>query len=301
MILISLIGEQPIPNLLPILHLRPAENVFVCSDRTQAAAHRLQRLLPAGCCCELFPVDAYAIEETRQALLDRVQRAGWTPGEIAFNLTGGTKPMSLAAYLAAAHLRSPWMYLQTEGKQSRLYRYTFDADGAASAPVPERVPDLLDIDTYLRAHVQDYQETGFAKGEDGRRFEEAIYAVLQPPVVDEVKVGVKFLGVVDLDLVVRCGNQVGIIEAKAGKGAKTGIDQLSTAGEQRYLGTYTGKFLILGKRWNPTETNLRRLADVQRVTVIELPGYDAATGQLSPEDQALLAQTVCRQLGRKPA
>ncbi len=301
MILISLIGEQPVPNLLPILYLQPAKNVFVYSDRTKAAAERLRRLLPAGCEWEPLPVDAYAVEETRQALLDHVQRAGWTPGDITFNLTGGTKPMSLAAYLAAAHLQAPWIYLQTEGKQSRLYRYTFDADGAASAPATELLPDLLNIDMYLRSFVTEYQETGFAKSEEGRRFEEAVHDALKPPVVDEVKVGVKLLGVVDLDLVVRCGNQVGIIEAKAGKSVKPGIDQLSTAGEQRYLGTYTEKLLILGKRWNPTETNLRKLANAQRVTVIELPSYDAATGQLSAEDRIYLAQMVCERLGRKLA
>lgn len=300
MILISLIGEQPIPNLLPILHQRPATAILVHSAFTEPAAKRLCRLLPTSCQGDLWLVDAYAVEATRQALLDRMHETGWAAGDIVFNLTGGTKPMSLAAYLAAAHLRAPWMYLQSEGKQSRLYRYTFDPDGAASAPEPELVPGLLDIDTYLRSFVADYQETGFANAEDGGRFEEAICAALQPPVVDEIKVGVKLLGALDVDFVVRCGNQVGIIEAKTGKGVKKGIDQLNTAGEQRYLGTYTEKILVSDQQWGHTRSNLKELAAARRVAVVELPSY-SATGQLSAEDRALLAETVCRQLGRKRA
>jgi hypothetical protein len=46
MILISLIGEQPIPNLLPLRHQPPEVAVLVYSDFTEKAAHRLAKLLP---------------------------------------------------------------------------------------------------------------------------------------------------------------------------------------------------------------------------------------------------------------
>ena len=49
MILLSLIGEQPIPNLLPILHFAPSSVALAYSDFTEEAAERLKKLLPATC------------------------------------------------------------------------------------------------------------------------------------------------------------------------------------------------------------------------------------------------------------
>ena len=140
--------------------------------------------------------------------------------------------------------------------------------------------------------------TGFAKDEasKGTRFERAIHAALEP-VVDEIAVGLKLLGVVDVDFVVRCANQVGIIEAKTGSGVKKGIDQLSTAGEPRYLGTYTQKILVSDQVWDHTLSNLRELAEARRIEVIELPSF-AASGHLSAEDAETLRRRVCKVLGR---
>ena len=132
MIMLSLIGEQPIPNLLPLRHQPPEVAVLVYSDFTEKAARRLGKLLPQGCQVEYCPVSAYDIAAAKQELLGLVAAKGWAPASLLFNLTGGTKPMSLAAYLAAAELRAPFLYLQSEGKQTRLYRYEFDAAGRAA-------------------------------------------------------------------------------------------------------------------------------------------------------------------------
>jgi hypothetical protein len=298
MILVSLVGEQPIPNLLPILYLQPAVAVLVHSGLTRPAADRLSSLLPACCgSCAWQVDDPYDIERIRADLSERLAGEGWSAGDLVFNLTGGTKPMSFAAYLVASGLRASFVYLQTEGKQSRLYHYAFDTSGAPCPPEWKPLPVLLDIDTYLRVFVKAYQVTGYANAEDGGLFERAIHEALMPPVVDEILVGVKLLGAVDVDFVVRCGNQIGIIEAKTGKGVKKGIDQLNTAGGQRYLGTYTEKVLVSDQHWDRTRSNLRELAEARRVEVIELPSF-AATGELSAEDKASLANQVRARLGR---
>jgi hypothetical protein len=298
MILISLIGEHPIPNLLPIRHQPPEIAVLVYSDFTEKAARRLGKLLPRGCQVELCPVSAYDIAAAKQQMLGLVATRGWGPASLLFNLTGGTKPMSLAAYLVAAELRAPFLYLQSEGKQTRLYRYEFDALGVPHVATDELLPNLITIDDYLRAFVDEYQLTGIAKDESskGTRFERAIHTALEP-VVDEIAVGLKLLGVVDVDFVVRCANQVGIIEAKTGSGVKKGIDQLSTAGEQRNLGTYTQKLLVSDQVWDHTLSNLRELADARRIEVIELPSF-STEGSLSVEDGEKLTQRVCKSLGR---
>ena len=49
---------------------------------------------------------------------------------LTFNLTGGTKPMTPAAYRLAQECSSLFVYFQTEGNRSCLYRYAFGSDGA---------------------------------------------------------------------------------------------------------------------------------------------------------------------------
>lgn len=297
MIMISLIGEQPIPNLLPIRYQPPAVAVLVYSDLTKKAAERLRKLLPPGCQAVDCPVSAYDIEAIRQALVKLIKDKGWGVPDLLFNLTGGTKAMALAAYLAAAEKQADFLYLQSEGKQTRLYRYKFAAPGTPHVADDSLLPGLLTIDDYLRAFVDSYQLTGFANEQEGGLFERAIHAALQPA-VDEIVVGAKLLGALDVDFVVRCANQVGIIEAKTGPGLKKGLDQLGAAGEQRYLGTYTQKILVSDQQWNHTRSNLRELAEARRIEVIEVPSF-GAQGQLSAEDAARLAQKACACLGKR--
>ncbi len=299
MVLVSLIGEQPIPNLLPVRYQAPDVVVLVHSDFTEAAAHRLEPLLPVGCEAVCCLVSAYDIEATRGDLMKLVKDRGWKADELVFNLTGGTKAMAMAAFLAAAEVQAPFLYLQSEGKQTRLYRYAFDAKGRPQVVEDLLLPGLIKIEDYLRAFLGDYQPTGFAKDKKGRRFEQAIHAVLEPA-VDETLVGVKLMGALDVDFVVRCDNQVGIIEAKIGGGVKKGIDQLNTAGGQRYLGTYTQKMLVSDQVWDDSRSNLRELAQARRIEVIELSSF-GDQGQLSAEDSEKLVSEVCRCLGRRKA
>jgi hypothetical protein len=102
---------------------------------------------------------------------------------------------------------------------------------------------------------------------------------------------------VDVDFVVRCAHQVGIIEARTGSGVKKRIDQLSTAGEPRNLGTYTQKLLVSDQVWDHTLSNLRELAEARRIEVIELPSF-AESGHLSAEDAEASRRRVCKVLGR---
>jgi hypothetical protein len=295
MVMISLIGEQPIPNLLPLRYQPPDVAALVYSDFTERAAKRLTRLLPRGCTPWLLSVSAYDIEAIRRAIAGLIAEQKWAPADLVLNLTGGTKAMALAAYLAAAEQRADFLYLQSEGKQTRLYRYAFDEAGSPRLAADSLLPGLITIDDYLRAFVEDYHLTGFANDLEGGLFEKAIYNALDP-VVDQIVAGVKLMGALDVDLVVRCDNQVGIIEAKTGGGVKKGIDHLNTAGGQRYLGTYTQKILVSDQVWNHTRSNLRELAEARRIEVIELPSF-SAQGTLADEDTAMLVRRVRECLG----
>lgn len=295
-VLISLIGEQPIPNLLPLKHFKPAASLVVHSNLTQKAASRLKTLTGAEVVFWPLVVDAYDIHQIQTALLDEIYRKDIEPQQLIFNITGGTKPMSLAAYIVAAQLGAPVIYLQSEGKQSRLYRYEFQ-DGVPVLAEDSILPGLITIDVYVRAHVDGYTLRGFASNPEGSAFERTIHDALRP-CVDELLVGVNLQGVVDMDLVIRCANQVGILEAKLGPhGIKKAIDQLNTAGGQKYLGTYTAKFLVSDQHWDESFSNLKELAGARQITVIELPGY-AREHALSETESVLLRTAILKGLGK---
>jgi len=245
----------------------------------------------------MLPTDPYDIERIAGDLEQRIREEGWADSELVFNLTGGTKTMVLAAYRIAESRRAPFVYLQSEGRRSILYRYEFGDHGYRKAR-DEVLPALLTINDYIRAHVGRDPEQMRPKEDLGARFEAAIRDALQG-CVDEVKQGVILGGALELDLVVRLGNQVGVIQAKTGEKAKKkeGLDQLNAACGRENLGTYTAKILTVNQRWDETLENLRELAGAWNITVIELPSFTPDSPSLSPEDQERLRREVRRVLG----
>jgi len=289
--MVSLIGEQPIPNLLPIKYEKSSHVVLVYTDLTKRVCDNLIRVLePEN---KTFPmhVSPFDISEIRLKIRHCVQEQGWDASCLIFNLTGGTKAMMIAAYEVAREMGCPVIYLQSQGAKSFLHRHRFSEEGLEPEPdSPEEIPGLLTLDEYLRAHLGDFQATGF-----GHPLEEKVYTVLKPH-VSEIKAGIKHGGAVDIDLAMRWGNQVGIAEVKTGRKAKGkgGIDQLTTAGARAYLGTYTKRFLILDRELG---SDLRELAEMHNITVIELPS--AQSGDLSEADKKKLIAEVTRKLGKE--
>lgn len=300
MVTISLIGEQPIPNLLPLRCQPPDVAVLVHTNLTGDAARRLGHLLPEICEVLFCLVSPYDISQIVRHLRALIEEHGWVSGDLLFNLTGGTKAMALAAYLLAAERRAPFLYLQSEGKKARLYRYEF-VGGAMPQVVDDRLlPGLITIDDYIRAYAGEYHITGFSSGDAGAPFERAVFAALEP-VVDEIVAGVRLTQALEIDLVLRCENQVGIAEVKTGREIKKGIDQLNTAGGQRYLGTYTSKVLISDHCWEAEGwSNLKELAEARRIAVVEAPSF-RLSGVLSADEIAQIRRTICGQLGREVA
>lgn len=286
-VMIELVGEQPIPNLLPVKYLKPSVLVLVRTDRTKLVAERLRCMLQAQ--VELVNADPYNIAKLLKQLGDLIETRGWKSDQLLFNITGGTKLMSLAAFHLAARLGSPCVYLQTEGGRSLLHSYRFregelrQADGG-----PREIPSTLTLDEYLRAHLGEYK-VGSPRNES----EHCILCALRPA-MDEIMPSVTHGGALEIDLVVRCANQVGIAQVKTGRKASgsIGINQLNTAGEQRYLGTYTHKFLMLDRDLEP---NNRKLAEEHCITTIVLETLQS--GDLSDPDKERLVRTVRDALG----
>jgi len=267
--MVLLTGEQPIPNLLGVRHVDPASVLLVESERTKTVGDRLVGLL--GRRVErLLVKDPYDLVAVQECISDRLQKLGWAD-QVVFNLTGGTKLMALAAYSLAQRLERPWIYVRSEGGRSLIYRYNSDGEPIGR---PEEAASLITVDDYLRAHLGKY-DTGAKPGaqdeeQAGKWFEDLVARELRGwSYLDEVIANVRYGEALELDLVLRKGNQVGVAELKSGTEAyhKKGIDQLSTATEQRYLGTYTRRFLIIDRPLGP---DLRDLAEQHRIRVIQL-------------------------------
>ncbi len=285
-VMIALIGEQPIPNLLPIRYEEPDRVMLVYTERTEKGFERLKDLLGATKIDPLKIDSPYDIFSILRDLRRSINDNGFDCSSIIFNLTGGTKPMAFASYRLAEEFSSPFLYLQSEGGKSLIYRYEFSS-GAAQLIKRDVIPDVLSIDDYLKAHLGSYNE---AVPKDP--FEMLVKEALVNS-VSETASSINH-GALEIDLVIRCGNQIGIAEVKTGKKArkKEGIDQLNTAGEQRYLGTYTRKFLIVDREIGSQN---RALAEAHRINVIEL--CSGENGELSSEDKEKLVRTIRKDLG----
>lgn len=285
-VMIALIGEQPIPNLLPIRYEKPDRVMLVYTDRTEKSYERLKDLLGAAKIDPLKIQSPYDIFSILRDIRISINDMSYDSSSIIFNLTGGTKPMAFASYHLAEELSSPFLYLQREGGKSLIYRYEF-SKGSAQLIKRDVIPDVLSIDDYLKAHLGNYKE---AVPKDP--FEMLVKDALIGS-VSETASSINH-GALEIDLVIRCGNQIGIAEVKTGKKArkKDGIDQLNTAGEQRYLGTYTRKFLILDRE---VGSQNRALAEAHRINVIEL--CSGESGDLSPEDKEKLVLSIRKDLG----
>lgn len=292
--LLSIVGEQPMPVLLPDRFVRPERTLLVCTGRSRPVAERLQKLLPHAAIEETDPYDLPRI-------LARLVELAPADAPILVNLTGGTKMMMLGAFALTMQRGWDFVYLESEHRPAMLYRYSF-ASGGLRRKEGTPLPTLITTADYLNAHLPGFRSEGFncdAAGflTDGGRLEQAIHDALRPH-VDEVLASVRPEGVanqIEMDLVIRVGNQVGVAEIKLGGGEerpKQGIDQLSTATSREYLGTYTARFLITANR---LAASVMQLAQEKRVDVVTLREYRLGAA-LTPGDQQLLVRAIRQRL-----
>lgn len=296
--LVELLGPQPILNLLPMRYLQPDEILFAGTKETQDISRHLQSLMQDQATIQQtelrLPHDPFEVQKT---IAKKLRKLGWEAGDVVFDLSDGTKAESFGVVRLARDISSPVVDVELIGGRYRLRRFV-PKDGYMVFDSDTVLPELITIGDYLRAYLPGYEVGGAARDESGRvdiggRFEETIYRTLEPH-VDEILAGVRPAGVsdqIEIDLVVRRGNRVGIVEAKTGV-KKAGIDQLSTAGNPKYIGSHILKFLVTG-RYLPRAHKM--LAIAEGVRVVELPGYQD-NRRLPEQEERLLVDTVVRAL-----
>jgi len=145
-VLLILVGEQPMPSLIPVLQYRPDVAVFLHSGRTASqvddvcAALELVPGLEAIACARV-PIDpAHFIrsaEVISQVLTD------YPGSQFLFNLSGGTKLMALSLYRAA---ESKGEVIYVSADDECILRWQPQA--IVEEPIAVQVPAAV----YLRAH-----------------------------------------------------------------------------------------------------------------------------------------------------
>jgi hypothetical protein len=113
---LALVSQQATPNITPALDLdfRPREVVLLVSpDMIRQADALAEVLIVSGLKVSRWPIeDAWDIEHVRDRVLSFLSAR---EGEaIALNATGGTKPMSIAAYEVFRSLEQPIFYVHPE-------------------------------------------------------------------------------------------------------------------------------------------------------------------------------------------
>lgn len=116
--LIQLISEQTMQNLLPVLRLKPARLVHLATPRTAArSAWIAEAVRQSNCPVELETLTLSAMpgmRETMRATLAAIEQAAARDETPLVNFTGGTKLMSIGAYVAALKHQTPSFYVDTQ-------------------------------------------------------------------------------------------------------------------------------------------------------------------------------------------
>ncbi|MGZ8905929.1 MAG: Card1-like endonuclease domain-containing protein [Methylobacter sp.] len=111
-----LVSAQAVPNITPILddNFKPGKVVMLVSPDMRHRADWLESVIKKhGVTTERWPItDPWDIEHIRDRVLDLL--GNQPEGSIALNATGGTKPMSIAAYEAFRILEQPIFYVHPE-------------------------------------------------------------------------------------------------------------------------------------------------------------------------------------------
>jgi hypothetical protein len=290
-VMISLVGEQPAPNVLPVRYFAPDQVALVCTDRTLKQAKQTAKMIGDKIVRPFCETEAYRLELIRAKLERYITDHGWVKTDLLFNLTGGTKTMVIAALEIARRLNVQTFYYQTEDNQSLIHPYRF-CEGNLICETPISVEATLTIDEFLRLYIARYKLGDFKND-----FERKVAEVLMT-----LGPGYEFLpnailtGVgpnVEVDGVLRHGNTFAVIEAKLHAKKSEGIDQLRSVTDQRTLGTYTKRFLISA---DELHSNDQELAAAYRITVVVLPSGRHDAEMFSNEDAQRLIKAIRKEM-----
>ena len=129
--LLCLVSEQRMQNVIPLFHssFRFDQLILVASGDPNRINPRFARIAEdlenalhdrVRCVMWTIPVDPMVPEETEAACRQILAESGG-PEHVVVNFTGGTKPMSIGAYLAGLSAGCEMIYVDTQKEQ--IFRY----------------------------------------------------------------------------------------------------------------------------------------------------------------------------------
>ncbi len=288
-LMIALVGEQPLPNFLLARHEHSDSLLFVYTPKTEPVYEKLKAALhqPEETIYDLLtdPFDIITIIKDLNAKLAEPKIAAYK--SFVFNLTGGTKAMSLAAYHVAQQYNASIVYMESEGKHNQVFRYEWEQQ-QLQEPKSEILPECIQLKDFFNIHLGIRKwRASTPPHNDGGLLEQAIVETLRSQGY-EVMSNISTMNL-EIDAAVRFGNQVGIVEAKLDdKGKKLdGIKQLSTA--KRHLGTFTQQFYVINVTPTPDQREIVAVADIKVISLLE---YRRGATSLSPNDTKELIKQV---------
>ncbi len=305
MILLSLLGEQPIPNLMPLWQTgHPYQAVrFVVSDTTLPIAENLMEIIPQDPILKnitILPpihITPYHLAQARLRLTDALVKYQLNGEPAAVNITGGTKIMSLAAMQAAQTTATPMIYVNTQGEEIILY----NPDGSEKERIPLKVN--ISVQQYLSAHgieLSDHPnfypkaQRPFAPPKAGDLLEERVKLRLtQSGIFDDVRHSI-YIRRKDrpqvhneLDIAVTLNGKLAVCSCKSGKNVHNdAIYELASLSSRESIGLYCGKVLVIDQPEIKDAVRNR-----SRITQVHLV-YGEKINQIE--------QTVCSALGINP-
>ncbi len=263
MIYLALVGEQPMPVLLPLWQEKGFTSVqLIASETTRPVAEFLADFIcsdPAMGVRKVHPVmvvDAYDLEKASVDLNDLLAKHRYH--RAVFNLTGGTKMMSIAAQQAAAGTHACLLYVSTE-KRSLIY-FSPNSKGMQTIPIQVKVT----VEQYFNAHgfeCSESQNFGLRECEvpppkEGDALEDRVYDLLcQSGLFDDVRRNVFIRRTHgssevtnELDVVASSGGNLVVCSCKSGKVDNQALYELASLSRREVAGIYCGRVLVSSKK-----------------------------------------------------
>jgi hypothetical protein len=288
--MIGLVGDQPLPNFLAVRHFHYDKVLLVYTDEKKQEYKKLRAVLEKEpqVTVEGVETESHNINQIVQRLDEALTDLGLEDQDLlVFNLTGGTKAMSLAAFRVAQEHNAEMLYLTSEGKEVRVYHSAWSNQqleplGQVTIPECITLKDVFD----LHLGIGNWQAYGPSKDKGGP-FERLLAdALSKEKDVSEVLSRIGTLNrQIEMDIVVRLGNHYGIIEAKTGREGNRTKGLLQLSADVSLLGTYARAFYVIAVPANPDHEELRKALGFR---VISLVSYDETTQAISAQDEMKL-------------
>lgn len=257
---LTLVGEQPMPVLMPLWQLPGITDLqFIASSKTEDVAIRLEGIVKSDNALkgirvhDRLLVSAYNLTDTQQkvsqAIYDNQNQ------KVLINLTSGTKIMSLGCLQAAQTMDAQLLYVSTETREILFF------DPASKKEWTEKFDISIDCYQYFNAHGFDASPNPNFKSfvppvmppKEGDELENTVFQLckdtalfdhIQKNLYVRKRLPEQAGSINELDIVVTHNGSLAIGSCKSGKLSNDPLYELSSLASRELAGIYCKKFLI---------------------------------------------------------